>query len=124
MTRAAKALLHTTVLTALILVLSLCSQCSNGAPRPRLSEPAERGRTAFATYCFPCHNPSDPHQSGQIGPAVARSSKELLEAKVLTGKYPPGYQPKQAGAQMVALPHVKAHLDDIAVFLAEVPPAR
>ena len=95
-------------------------QCTK-APVAALSVPAERGRITFATFCFPCHNPSNPHRNGQLGPAVARSSKELLEAKVLSGTYPPGYQPKQAGAQMAALPHVKAHLGDIEAFLAEVP---
>ncbi len=52
---------------------------------------------------------------------MARASKALLEAKVLTGTYPPGHQPKQAGAQMVPLPHVKSQLGDIEAFLAEVP---
>ena len=86
-----------------------------------LSAPAERGRSQFAIHCAACHNAVDPHKNGLLGPALARASKELLAAKVLTGEYPAGYQPKQATKQMVPLPHVKEQLDDIAAFLAEVP---
>jgi hypothetical protein len=99
----------------------LCLNCSGGNPAPRLSDAAERGRTAFASYCIPCHDAANPHNRGLLGPPVARSSKELLEARVLRGEYPPGYEPKQTGNTMVKLPHVAQHLDDIAAFLAEVP---
>jgi mono/diheme cytochrome c family protein len=109
------------ILTAAVPVLAVFAQCSRNANTVRLSDAAERGRTVFATFCFPCHNPKDPHRPGQLGPPVARSSAELLEAKVLRGTYPPGYQPKQEGAQMVPLPHVQSQLGDIAAFLAEVP---
>ncbi len=107
-------------LAALPLLL-VSVRCTKAPPAVPLSAAGERGRIAFATFCFPCHSPINPHRNGQLGPAVARSSKELLEAKVLSGTYPPGYQPKQAGAQMVPLPHVKAQLGDIEAFLAEVP---
>ena len=108
-------------IAALLLLVSLCSQCSNEPPGPPLSAPAERGRKVFATWCSACHNAINPHARGVTGPPVARSSKELLEARILRASYPPGYQPKQAGNTMVALPQVQEHLGDLEAFLAEVP---
>ena len=36
-------------------------------------------------------------EDGSVGPAVAGASRELIEAKVLRGEYPPGYTPKRPG---------------------------
>ncbi len=124
MTRAAKAGLHLGLLALLLGLVTMCSQCSEQPPPAKLSEAAERGRKAFALFCGACHNANNPHQKGQLGvqgPPVARSSRELLEARVLRAEYPPGYVPKQAGNTMQALTYVQPHLADIEAFLAEVP---
>ena len=58
-----------------------------------------------------------PDQQGVIGPAVAGASRELLEAKVLRGAYPPGYAPKRNTKTMPPLPHLRDHIGDLAAYL-------
>lgn len=67
--------------------------------RATLSPEAERGRLIFASQCTACHA-FDPAQPGAVGPEVKGSSRELLQAKVLKGSYPPGYKPKRPTAVM------------------------
>jgi mono/diheme cytochrome c family protein len=101
--------------TALALALAGCSERGAG---PSLSESAQRGRAVYAGVCIACHNP-DPRQDGALGPAVAGASRELLEARVLHAKYPPGYTPKRTTQAMPAMPHLGGKIDDLAAFLAE-----
>ena len=106
---------------ALLAILSLVAGCG-GHDGPRLSDAAERGRATFAAFCASCHNYRDPFTDGQTGPAIARSSEELLHHKVLFGKYPAGYTPKRSDPiTMVALPHLKDRIGDLTAFLAEIP---
>ena len=72
-------------------VLAALAGCSG---RSGLSPEAERGRQAYLAHCSSCHS-ADPAQNGPLGPAVEGSSRELLEARVLRGVYPPGYTPKR-----------------------------
>ena len=62
-----------------------------------LSPEAERGRQIYTAQCTSCHS-NDPAQNGPIGPAVKGSSRELIEARVVRGVYPPGYTPKRPSA--------------------------
>jgi mono/diheme cytochrome c family protein len=80
-------------------------------------ELAKRGRAVYQANCTACHN-NDPSQKGAVGPALAGSSLELLRTKVLRNEYPPGYTPKQATGQMVALPHLEPDLPALAAYLA------
>ncbi|MBI3031494.1 MAG: cytochrome c [Candidatus Rokubacteria bacterium] len=95
------------VLPAVALVLAACAE--NGSP-------AGRGRQVYLAQCTACHN-SDPSRDGPLGPAVKGSSRELLEARVLRGTYPPGYRPKRATAVMQPMPQLASALDDLAAFL-------
>jgi hypothetical protein len=52
-----------------------------------------------------------------VGPPVKGASQALLEAKVLRGSYPPGYQPKRPTAVMQPMPAVAPSLSDLAAFL-------
>ena len=88
--------------------------CSNQGSS--LSPEAERGRQVYVAQCTACHA-ADPAQNGPLGPAVKGSSRELLEARVLHGTYPPGYTPKRTSAIMQPLPHLAGSLDDLAAFL-------
>lgn len=107
---------------AALLAFSGAMAACGGPEGPRLSDAAERGRAAFAAFCASCHNFRNPFADGGTGPAIARSSQELLRYKVLFGKYPPEHQPKRPGAiTMVALPHLKDRIGDLTAFLAEVP---
>jgi mono/diheme cytochrome c family protein len=54
----------------------------------------ERGRQVYLAQCIQCHN-ANPALAGPVGPPVKGSSRELLEAKVIRGEYPPGYTPKR-----------------------------
>jgi mono/diheme cytochrome c family protein len=95
------------------LVLTALAGCSG---QSGLSPEAERGRQAFLAHCSSCHS-ADPAQNGPLGPAVKGSTRELLEARVLRGVYPPGYTPKRPSAVMQPMPHLAGSLDDLAAFL-------
>ncbi len=98
------------------LVLLLGAACS-GDETP-LSEAAQRGRATYNEVCIACHNPN-PALAGSVGPAVAGSSLELLEARVLRREYPPGYEPKSNSNAMPAFPQLADRIDDLHAFLAE-----
>ena len=87
------------------------------APAPAVEVSAERGKQVYQSVCIACHA-YDPTQDGAAGPALAGSSLELLEAKVLRNEYPPGYTPKRATGNMVPLPHLEKDLPSLAAYLA------
>lgn len=91
--------------TALV-ALAACRSGDETAP--------ERGRRVYVANCIACHH-TDPRLDGPMGPAVAGSSHELLEARVLRGEYPPGYEPKRDSGLMMPLPYLK---DDIGALTA------
>ena len=78
---------------------------------------ARVGRQVYEGNCTACHHP-DPARDGTLGPAVAGSSRELLEARVLRADYPPGYTPKRDTSQMAALPFLAPYIDALAAYLA------
>ncbi|HVK62100.1 MAG TPA: cytochrome c [Bdellovibrionales bacterium] len=75
-----------------------------------------KGKAAYQSNCIACHNPN-PSIDGALGPAVAGSSRELLEARVLTASYPSGYTPKRTTVVMAALPHLKNDIDALTAYL-------
>jgi len=85
----------TAPLAALALALAV-----GGCSESGLSPSAERGRQVYLAHCIACHN-TDPAQAGAVGPPLRGSSRELLEAKVVNGTYPPGYTPKRPTKAMV-----------------------
>ena len=94
-----------------------------GEQGPPLSEQAQRGRSTYVANCTACHA-MDPTGAGALGPDIAGSSRELIEARVLRAQYPPGYTPKRASVAMVALPHLANRIDDLYAYLSEVAPER
>ncbi len=94
-------------------VLATLAACTS---EPARSPEAERGRQVFQSQCTTCHN-TDPAQSGPVGPAVKGSSRELIEAKVVRGAYPPGYTPKRPTAVMPPNPAIAGDVDALAAFL-------
>lgn len=94
---------------AVALALAACQQ-------PALDPAAERGRQVYLAQCTACHA-SDPAQRGPLGPPVKGSSRELLEARVLRGTYPPGYTPKQNTSIMQPMPQLAGSIDDLAAYL-------
>jgi mono/diheme cytochrome c family protein len=91
--------------------------CSGG-DATTLSEAAERGKATYTSVCIACHSPN-PGLDGSLGPAVAGSSRELLELRVVRGEYPPGYAPKRDSKAMPPLPHLAGHIDDLHAYLSE-----
>ena len=77
---------------------------------------AKRGRALYVTNCAACHH-SDPSKDGAIGPAVKGASRELIEARVMRGAYPPDYKPKRKTAAMPAQPYLGSSLPDLVAFL-------
>ncbi len=81
------------------------------------SDPAvARGEKIYRNICVVCHN-ADPTRDGPLGPAIAGASRELLEAKLLRGEYPPGYTPKRSTQQMPRFEFLEPNLDDLVAFL-------
>jgi mono/diheme cytochrome c family protein len=87
-----------------------------GCERAALSPQAERGRQIYASQCSACHA-FDPSQPGAVGPQVKGASRELLQAKILRGTYPPGYTPKRPTAVMPPQPHLAPEIDALTAYL-------
>lgn len=75
-----------------------------------------KGEEIYGNICSTCHG-GNPNEAGTAGPAIAGSSLELVEAKVIRGEYPPGYAPKRGSKAMPPLPYLKDHVPDIAAYL-------
>lgn len=86
-----------------------------------LSEAAQRGKRIYQNVCIACHH-GDPNLDGPVGPANAGASRELVEAKVIRGEYPPGYAPKRPGAVMPKFEFLADSVDDLTAYLQEVAP--
>jgi mono/diheme cytochrome c family protein len=106
------------IATRITFVLAALVACSNQAAQD-LSEVARRGQRTYQNVCIACHHPN-PNRDGTLGPAIAGSPVELLEAKVLRGQYPPGYAPKRTTRVMPPFTYLKDKLPDMAAYLAEV----
>jgi mono/diheme cytochrome c family protein len=115
-TRAAKPLRVTRTRSALavagLLVLGALG-CGEQAALP----PAEQGRKVYQANCIACHNP-DPTRDGALGPAVACSSRELIEARLMRAEYPPGYTPRRDSKLMPAQPYLRPDIPGLAAYLA------
>ena len=63
--------------------------------------------------------PSEAAVRRALGPAVAGSSRELLDARVVRGGYPLGYTPKRSSKTMPRFEHLADQMDALAAYLAE-----
>jgi mono/diheme cytochrome c family protein len=79
---------------------------------------AARGKAVYQNYCIACHN-ANPAKDGGVGPAIAGSSQQLLEYRVLNADYPPGYTPKRPSAAMPSFPYLKDEIPALAAYLAD-----
>lgn len=98
-----------------VFLLPGCNKSAQVAEAP-LSDLAKKGKGTFLANCIACHNP-DPRLPGSIGPDIAGSSLELLQARVLTRSYPPGYTPKRKSAQMPDFPQLAADIPALHAYL-------
>lgn len=90
-----------------------------GGEQPSQADLVARGERVYNVNCIACHH-RDPAQDGGLGPAVAGSSRELVEARVLRAEYPPGYTPKSDTRLMVALKHLEPDIDALTAYLNSV----
>lgn len=98
-------------------VLVACSG-ESASQRPAASgegDPA-RGREAYLAFCVSCHG-ADPAKAGPVGPPIQGASRELLEARVVQGTYPPGYTPKRDSGVMQPIPQAAPYVGDLTAYL-------
>ena len=106
-------------LTALLIfTLVACSKDSDDSSKSAKNADAARGRGIYLANCVACHN-NNPSGDGPIGPAIKGSSKELLEARVLSTNYPPDYKPKRPTKVMPQFPFLKDEIPHLAAYLAK-----
>ena len=97
---------------ATLLALASCSGGDAGEPDTAVT----RGERTYKHVCLACHA-ANPSEDGSLGPAIAGSSRELIEARVVRGTYPEGYTPKRNTHMMPKLPHLADAVDDLAAYL-------
>ena len=91
------------------------------SPEQQTDELIAKGKSVYSNHCTACHAPQ-PDVAGAVGPAIAGSSKELVEARILNAAYPEGYTPKRATKAMPAMPYLKRDLDAITAYLQSIRP--
>lgn len=97
-------------------LVALLAVGAAGCGGSALSPEAERGRQVYLAQCTACHA-TDPAQTGPVGPPVKGASRELLEAKLLRGDYPPGYRPQRSTAVMPRMPQLAADIPALSAYL-------
>lgn len=107
------------LLAAIAASVSLSLACSDGEPTDEAAALVKRGRVVFETNCTACHA-RDPRVDGPLGPANACASAELLVAKVIHNRYPPGYTPKRDTQAMAPLPHLEKEMPALAAYLGSL----
>ena len=100
----------------LLAAFALIAAAGCSEPGDTRDPAAERGRQIYLTQCIACHN-TDPALAGPVGPPVRGSSRELLEAKILNGTYPPGYAPKRPTTVMPPQPALARDVQGLAAYL-------
>jgi mono/diheme cytochrome c family protein len=97
---------------AALLALAGCSGGDAGEPETAVT----RGERIYKNVCLACHA-ADPSVDGSLGPAIAGSSAQLIEARVVHGTYAEGYTPKRNSQAMPKLPHLEEAVGDLAAYL-------
>lgn len=93
--------------------------CGDDPAPPGLSTLGREGWRTYRLFCAACHA-LDPNQDVALGPAIAGSSRALVEARLLRGGYPDGYTPKRDTRIMPPHPHLARDIDALAAYLAEI----
>jgi len=97
--------------------IASCSKDSDDSSKSGKNADVARGRAVYLANCVACHS-NDPSRDGPIGPAIKGSSKELLEARVLSTSYPPGYRPKRPTKVMPQFPFLKDEIPYLFAYLS------
>ncbi len=103
-----------------LLIAAMVSLLVSACQDPGEGGPAAAGLRVYRAYCIACHN-IDPRRDGTLGPAIAGSSRDLIEARVLRAEYPPGYGAKRDTNLMPAQPFLGARIDVLTAYLSGPP---
>jgi mono/diheme cytochrome c family protein len=80
----------------------------------------EKGKTIYLAQCIKCHN-KDPNIKGAIGPEVVDAPLEVMQHKVMTGRYPDvlpeGFVPKRKTKQMTKFPQYAKDVPSIHAYV-------
>ncbi len=108
----------TLIAAAAVALVALAVGCGREDPRfAQLTGLAREGYLVYKRECKVCHS-MNASADGPLGPPIAGSSIELLEARVLRLQYPPGYTPKRdTRAMFPALPHLAPKIPALHAFL-------
>jgi mono/diheme cytochrome c family protein len=83
----------------------------------------QKGQRIYLTQCTSCHN-RDPNKKGGVGPELTDSTLEVMQIKVITGRYPEklpaGFTPKRSTKAMKAFPALKNDVSAIYAFIQSV----
>jgi mono/diheme cytochrome c family protein len=94
--------------------------CTGKAPESAVKDPQSeliaRGQRIYRNNCTACHSP-DPRVAGSLGPDIAKSSLELIEARVMRTEYPKDYKPKRSSHIMQPLPQLKEDIPALHAYL-------
>jgi mono/diheme cytochrome c family protein len=75
---------------------------------------SKTGEVIYKANCAICHGASG---EGKVGPDIRYSSLELLNLKVVEGRYPEGYKPQRDTKVMPRFPHLYPKLPDVLEYL-------
>jgi mono/diheme cytochrome c family protein len=83
----------------------------------------EKGQRIYLTQCTSCHN-RDPNKKGGVGPELIDAPLEVMQIKVVTGRYPEklpaGFTPKRSTKAMKASPALKNDVSAIYDYIQSV----
>ena len=83
----------------------------------------EKGKRVFYTNCISCHN-RNPNLKGSIGPELIDAPLEIMQIKVITGRYPDvfpaNFIAKRKTKAMKAFPMLKNDVPAIFAFIQSV----
>jgi mono/diheme cytochrome c family protein len=79
-----------------------------------------KGKEIYLSTCIQCHN-KDPNLKGAIGPEVTDTPLDVMQVKVVTGRYPDvlpaGYVPKRKTKQMRKFPNYAKDVPSIHAYI-------
>lgn len=82
-----------------------------------------KGQRIYLTQCISCHN-RNPNKKGAIGPELIDVPFEVMQTKIITGRYPQklpaGFTPKRSTKAMKPFPALKNDVAAIYAYISSV----
>ena len=109
----------TLVILVLALLIAIVFVAIRSAEDDSNATPSERGERIFAGSCIACHH-ANLEKDVANGPPLTGTTYELLEMKLLSGKYPKGYTPKRNTHVMPLYPLTADRLRALYTYIHEL----